>query len=58
MKANQIQKWTIRLKVSPEERKKIHKDAIDLDLSIAEYIKSKLLDDGSITTHLIEGKSA
>ncbi|MDJ0718659.1 MAG: hypothetical protein QNJ54_31275 [Prochloraceae cyanobacterium] len=59
MKANQSAQWTIRLKVSPEERKQIHKKAIDRGLSIAEYVKFKVLDDSSsITNHLIEGKSA
>jgi len=55
MKANQFQQWTIRLKVSSEERKQIHKDAIDRGLSIADYVKLKLLQNSS---HLSEGKSA
>ena len=58
MKSNQSLQWTIRLRVSPEERKRIHKEAIDRGLSIAEYVKSKVLGDFSRTNNLIEGKSA
>ena len=58
MKSKQPPQWTIRLKVSPEERKRIHKEAIDRGLSIAEYVKLKLLQDSSIKNHLIEGKFA
>ncbi len=58
MSTKQSQQWTIRLRVSPEERKQIHKEAIDRDLSIAEYIKIKVLGAPSIHNHLIEGKSA
>ncbi len=54
---NQFKQWTIRLRVSPEERKQIHKDAIDVGLSIADYVKLKLLENKSIQKHLIEGKS-
>lgn len=57
MKSNQCPQWTIRLRVSPEERKQIQKEAIDRDLSIAEYIKLKLLDDSSMK-NLVQGKSA
>lgn len=58
MKSKDLQQWTIRLKVSSEERKKIHKDAIDRGLSIAEHIKTKVLDNSAITKALIQGKSA
>ena len=58
VKSNQFQQWTIRLKVSPEERKRIHKEAIDNGQSIAEYVKRKVLGDLSRTNNLIEGKSA
>lgn len=58
MKKNQLPQWTIRLRVSPEQRKKIQKEAIDRDLSIADYIKSKVLDELSIKNPRIEGKSA
>ncbi len=58
MKENKLSEWTIRLKVSPEERKQIHKEAIDLGLSIAEYVKLKVLQNSSIRNRLIEGKSA
>ncbi len=57
MKRKKSPEWTIRLRVSPEERKRIHKEAIDRDLSIAEYIKFKVLDDSSVN-HLVGGKSA
>jgi len=58
MKPNSITPWTIRLKVSPEERKQIHKEAIDRDLSIAEYIKLKVLEDSSIDKYLSQRQSA
>ncbi len=58
MKTNQLAQWTIRLRVSPEERKRIHKEAIERDLTIAEYVKSKVLEDSSRGNLLIEGKSA
>lgn len=58
MKGNQLPQWTVRLRVSPEQRKKIQKEAIDRDLSIADYIKLKVLDESSIKINLIEGKSA
>jgi len=59
MKSNLPPQWTIRLRVSPEERKQIQKEAIDRDLSIAEYIKLKVLESDSPTIkRLVEGKSA
>ncbi len=58
MRVKQSQQWTIRLRVSPEERKQIHKEAIERDLSIAEYVKSKVLEDKSRQNPVIEGKSA
>lgn len=35
--------WNVKLRVSPEEEKKIKKDAIDYEMKLAEYIKFKVL---------------
>jgi len=58
MNNKQLSQWTIRLKVSPEERKQIHKEAIDKGLTIAEYVKFKVLENSSQTNNLTQGKSA
>lgn len=42
MKSN-IKEWNVKLRVSPEEEKKIKKDAIDYEMKLAEYIKFKVL---------------
>ena len=58
MKSKKPPEWTIRLRVSPEQRKQIHKEAIDKGLSIADYVKLKVLGDSSNQKSLIQGKSA
>ena len=58
MKTKDYSQWTIRLKVSSEERKSIHKEAIENGLSIAEYVKFKLLHDSSMENSVTKGKSA
>ena len=50
--------WNIRLKVSPEEERKIKKEAIDNDMRVAEYIKQVLLDRLSASQNPTQGKSA
>ena len=50
--------WSIKLQVSPEEEKRIKKEAIDNDMRIAEYVKLKLLGDNSNCLDLTQGKSA
>lgn len=42
MKSN-IKEWNVKLRVSPEEEKKIKKDAIDYEMKLSEYIKFKVL---------------
>ncbi len=55
---NCLKGWSIKLQVSPEEEKKIRKEAIDNDMRVAEYIKVKVLGDGSNCVDLTQGKSA
>lgn len=58
MKLELAEKWNIKLKVTAKERRKIQKDAIDLDLRIGEYVKLKLLGDLPIPKEKLEEKSA
>ena len=51
-----LEQWNVKLKVTPQERRKIQKEAIDLDMRVAEYIKVKLLGDGSNCLDLTQGK--
>ena len=51
-----LKDWNIKLKVSPEEEKRIKKEAIDNDMRVAEYIKLKVLGDGSNVLDLTQGK--
>ena len=56
MNSHQTKEWHVKLKVSPEEERKIKKEAIDNDMRVAEYIKLKLLGDGSNCLNLTQGK--
>ncbi|MDJ0717767.1 MAG: hypothetical protein QNJ54_26690 [Prochloraceae cyanobacterium] len=58
MKTNTSERWNIKLKVTSQERRRIQKEAIDLDLRVADYIKLKVLGDFSVEDKLNEGKSA
>lgn len=58
MKLEKIQQWNVKLKVTPQERKQIQKEAIDLDLKIGEYVKLKLLGDSSFSEETLQKKSA
>ena len=57
MKPNTFQRWNIKLRVTPQERRKIQKEAIDHDMRVSEYVKSRLLEDFSVQKNLVEGKS-
>lgn len=57
MQLDRLEQWNIKLKVTPKERKRIQKEAIDLDMRIAEYIKFKVLGNVSHQNKLVEGKS-
>lgn len=54
MRLDRLEQWNIKLKVTSLERKKIQKEAIDLDMRVAEYIKFKVLGDFSNQNKLIE----
>ena len=56
MKLDRFERWNIKLKVTSQERKQIQKEAIDNDMRVAEYIKVKLLGDGSNCLDLTQGK--
>lgn len=43
MNSQRLKEWHIKLKVSYEEERRIKKEAIDHDMRVAEYIKSKIL---------------
>jgi len=58
MNKNTSQRWNIKLNVTPQERRKIQKEAIDLDMRISEYIKLKLLGDLPIQKNILQEKSA
>jgi len=59
MKLEQAEQWNIKLRVTSKERRKIQKEAIDLDMRVSEYIKSRLLGSLSIQEkRTIQGKSA
>lgn len=58
MELDRTERWNIKLKVTPQERKKIQKQAIDLDMRIADYVKFKLLENDSTQKDFIEKKSA
>lgn len=52
---NGLKGWSIKLPVSPEEEKRIRKEAIDYDMRVSDYIRYKVLGDFSQAT---EGKSS
>lgn len=53
-----LKDWSIKLRLHPDEERRIKKDAIDCDMRVAEYIKHKLLDNLSNKKIQIENKSA
>ena len=56
MNSQNLKQWHVKLKVSPEEERKIKKEAIENDMRVAEYIKLKVLGDGSNVLDLTQGK--
>lgn len=50
---SQVKGWSIKLKVTPEQEKKIKKEAIDLEMRVPEYILLKVLGNSRLST---EGK--
>lgn len=56
--SSKFEKWNIKLKVTSQERKKIQKEAIDLDMRVAEYIKFRVLGNLPVQNKTMQGKSA
>ena len=57
MKQNTDRRWNIKLRVTPQERRRIQKEAIDLDMRVSDYIRLKVLGDSKLEKQLVQGKS-